>query len=159
MEMQLAPLCDYLIVNDDLEESIEDAAAIIRAERSRRLLENLRVDQQQPRYRLVQTAVALGVSEGRVLCRKNELPRERVHRSELPREAALRALTPYPVPPNPGQQPLGITTQQHTYYDEITFWYSFPVDDTTIPDMDGWQWQPLDQVDLPPSIQDRLPTP
>ena len=104
MEMQLAPLCDYLIINDDLDTSIQNATAIIRAERARRQLENLRVQQDQPRHRLVQTAVALGIADGQVLCHDDHLPRERVHRSELPQEAALRALEPY-IPSTPPPSP------------------------------------------------------
>ncbi len=159
MEMQLAPLCDYLIINDDLNTSIQDAASIIRAERARRKLENLRVEQDQPRHRLVQTAIALGIVDGQVLCHDNHLPRERVHRSELPHEAALRALEPYTPNGDTAQQPLAITVQHHAYYDEIAFWYSFKVEAVPPPDDAGWQWQPLNQLDLPPIVQEQLSTP
>lgn len=159
MEMELANRCDYLVINDFIEEATADVLAVIRAERSRRRLENLRVEQDQPRHALVQTAIALGIAGENALCRESTLPKSYIHRSELPQEAAVRALTPHALDNNAsGQSPLAVTVQKHDYYEEICFWYRFNLDPNIQLADESWEWKPLKQLDLPAVVQDSLNT-
>ncbi|HEX2908532.1 MAG TPA: guanylate kinase, partial [Phototrophicaceae bacterium] len=72
MEMQYAPLCDYLIINADLDEASEILYAIVLAERSRRALLNLRVERDLPRHKFTYMTTVIPVHNGEVLCRDGE---------------------------------------------------------------------------------------
>jgi guanylate kinase len=94
MEMQYAPLCDYLITNDDVTRASQQLCAIIIAERSRRALLNLRVARSLPRHRVVFSAAVLPVYAGEILMRRDppHFPTENLSHGEFPHDAALRAL-------------------------------------------------------------------
>ncbi|MEL6148432.1 MAG: guanylate kinase [Chloroflexota bacterium] len=157
MEMSHAPQCDYLIVNDDLDEAVHTLHSIIVAERSRRQLANLRVRQNTTRRRLVFTAVGLVIQGESILCYGNKLPSTHLLDGELPQEGAARAVrAAVPVSSGIGlNQPLGITHEAHHLYEDLVFWYTFTeAEPANLPD--GWSLVPIPDAPLPPEIRDAL---
>jgi guanylate kinase len=94
MEMAYAPLCDYLITNDDLDHAAEQLTGIIHAERSRRDLLNLRVNRGMSRSPYQQQVTLLLTDhDGKVVQNKDGmLPSAQVAAEESPADAARRAL-------------------------------------------------------------------
>jgi len=153
LEMSYAPLCDYLIIIDELNTAIESLYGIILAERSRRSLINLRARKSHPRHRLLQTSNIIVTHESNVLLHQNRLPGNQIAEGEYPIEAAERALKP-DVTVTFGPL-LGITMNSETRYDELAFWYhAIPVAPTDLPD--GWAWSSVSEADIPIEIRNQL---
>lgn len=156
MEMDYAPYCDYLVMNEEIEQSVHVMESIITAERSRRDLMNLRARSDHPRHRLSMTAVGLAVFNGKVLFQDGALPKERVCEGELPQEAAARSLVPvHQTTKGDFRLPLYITLQEHNYHEEMTYWYQFAATHAD-PLPDGWAWHPLAKADIPPGVLEQV---
>jgi guanylate kinase len=137
LEMSYAPLCDYMIINDNLADAIEMLHGIILAERSRRALLNLRARKDYPRHRIRQVSAALVSYSGKLLLHQGDIPMVTVAPGEYPNEAATRALPAGLAVSD--VQPLGITTEAKLYYDQLTFWYhTVQLQPLDLPD--GWAW-------------------
>jgi guanylate kinase len=156
MEMSYAPLCDYLIVNDDADTAAEMLRGIILAENSRRALLNLRAESNLPRHRLAFAASARPCYGNEVLFAAEEphFPATLLAHGELPHEAALRALsqslnisatleylsqvrtTKVTFVP-----PVAVSSQECEHYEQIMFMYHYYADDRFDPPS-GWAWVP-----------------
>ncbi len=163
MEMQFAPLCDYLIINDDeIEAAVETLHSIIRAERSRRNLVNLRTRFGLSRHRLVYRGVVLGICEAQVLCSEADftLPHTATAIGELPAEAARRAIVGV-VPTITATDDSFVGDPIHTQLvelerlDALEMWYVLPLANKLQP-TEGWAWKPLSAANLPQSVRKRL---
>jgi len=96
LEMQYAPLCDYLITNEkgNWAEASEILYAIILAERSRRALLNLRTERHLPRHKFTYVTSVVPICGEEVLYRSTapHFPTAQLTYGEFPHDAALRAL-------------------------------------------------------------------
>lgn len=160
MEMSYAPLCDYLIVNDDADTAAEMLRGTILAENSRRALLNLRVESNLPRHRLAFAASALPCYGNEVLYATEEphFPTSLLAHGELPHEAALRALSKSlnisaslehlsegHLTNGAFIPPVAVSSQECEHYQQITFMYYYYPEARFVPP-DGWAWLPRDQV-------------
>ena len=162
MEMSYAPLCDYLIVNDDAEAASQMLRGIVLAENSRRALLNLRVDSNLPRHRFAFGASAMPCFGGEVLSADKPplFPTTLLAHGELPHEAALRALAETlniasrlenfaeGVGKNAAfVPPLSVTSQEYDHYQQITFVYEYKLPER-VAAPEGWSWLPRAQVGI-----------
>jgi guanylate kinase len=156
MEMEYLPQCDYLILNEKLEDSAEILKAIILAERSRRALINERSQRQLPRHKFAFMTVVIPVCGEEVLHR-TEIPHFPVvplAQGEYPHEAALRALAQSLAihtevenlhePPSDDQWsdvilPVNLETKSQEHFQQFTFVYLYRMAER-IPAPAGWQW-------------------
>ncbi|NDJ63247.1 MAG: guanylate kinase [Chloroflexi bacterium] len=153
MEMDYAAECDYVIVNDDLEQAAETLCAIITAEHNRRAVPHGTFN-----YRYMARAVPICADA--VLCHDEppHFPIATLDPEELPHDGALRALSAalhLPVTPNnliAGGQADGRFTPPVIFdCDEISgcevikFLYLYRLE-THIPAPEGWSWLPLTQA-------------
>jgi guanylate kinase len=178
MEMQYAPLCDYLITNETgkIEQSSEMLYGIIVAERSHRALLNLRVDRQLPRHKFTYVATVVPVFEEYVLCKEQEphLPTLQLSHGEYPHEAALRSLAngfdmppeakhlyqvPHHVTASDEQfiAPVSVSSIEKEHHHEITFHYVYQLPARLNPPQ-GWNYTPLRSLQLPNAIQKVIET-
>jgi guanylate kinase len=156
MEMSFAPLCDYLIVNDNADSAAETLRGIILAENSRRDLLNLRADSALPRHRFAYAASVVPYFDHEVLFNSSEphFPTVLLAPGELPHEAALRALSQSLNIVGSEQglcddssiqaesafiPPLTISSQACEHYRRITFVYQHTMPQRITPP-DGWKW-------------------
>lgn len=161
LEMPYAPLCDYLIVNDDADASAHMLRGIILAENSRRALLNLRVESNLPRHRLAFAACAMPIfgDEGLYRSEPPHFPTALLAHGELPHETALRVLCQTfamvsSVENLSGSQfsgqgfipPLTVNSREHEHFRQITFVYQYTMPERIAPP-DGWTWVKLDQID------------
>lgn len=159
MEMSYAPYCDYLVVNEDMEQAVRTLNGIILAERSRRDLANLKVRQDFPRHPLVHKVTLVATYDDRALCIDGTLPADLIMDGELPQEAALRALETVEdrAPSVLGATPLHVDLQPNKYHEELIFWFQVPA--TYTDDLpEGWSWAPLDSLRIPEAVREALPT-
>ncbi|MBI5669451.1 MAG: guanylate kinase [Chloroflexi bacterium] len=165
MEMQYAPLCDYLITNAVLEDASEILYAIVLAERSRSALLNLRVERHLPRRKFTFATTVIPVHGGEVLCHDGDppFPTAPLTHGEFPHDAALRAI----------QQELGIAatedllafgkqqailpvaldTAEQSHFQQFIFVYLYLLPQRITPP-ERWQWIPGRQAKLPPAVLD-----
>jgi guanylate kinase len=153
LEMSYAPLCDYLIINEDLDEATETLCSIVIAERSRRALLNLRARKDHPRHRVHQMSAVLVTQNDKVLLRDGQIPMLATVPGEFPSDTAKRLLNGILQPTF--QQPLGITTAPTDHYDHLTIWYhADATPDITLPD--GWTWGEMNPDAVPMVIRNQL---
>jgi guanylate kinase len=153
LEMSYAPLCDYLIENDDIEHAADTLHAIIIAERSHRKLLNLRVRKGHPRHRIVNMSSALITNKNQVLVEKGSIPQIEIRPGEYPDESIFHHL------PNTltfqGEHLVDITTQTSDYFDQLTFWYQARLESITeLPE--GWSWENVNEVKIPPVVRNKI---
>jgi len=161
MEMPYAPLCDYLIVNDDANESAEILRGIILAENSRRALMNLRVESELPRQRMAFAGSVIPSYGSEVLYSPSypHFPTALLAHGEMPHDAALRSLSHILITVSPTLEhlcsykpgssviipPLAVNGQACDHFIEILFVYEYALPErVTAPD--GWEWIPRDQL-------------
>jgi guanylate kinase len=163
MEMAYAPVCDYEILNDDLERAAEKLRAIIHQERQR-------AAGQRNRFRFLHTVQVLAVHGGEILTRTTSphFPQGLIERGEIPHLAALRVLQQQiqldpaqislyadPETPHHGSftPPARLEVIPHADESrEIMFMY-IALLATRITPPDGWEWCRIEAVDLPVDIQ------
>lgn len=169
MEMQYAPLCDYLITNARLEEASEILYAIVLAERSRRDLLNLRVERHLPRHKFTYSAAVIPVCGQDVLCRDGNppVPTAQITHGEAPHDAALRALhqeldlLPKADLLAQGQLtqpfilPAALTSVEQAHYEQLIFVFLYRLPERIPPPAD-WRWMPYQQANLPPVVQEMI---
>jgi guanylate kinase len=160
MEMSYAPMCDYLIVNDDADTAAQMLRGTILAENSRRALLNLRVVSHLPRHPLALAASVLPCYGNEVLYATEEphFPITLLAHGELPHEAALRALS-QSLKITAGIErlsegianngafipPVTVSSQECEHYQRITFMYHYYPEVQFAPPI-GWAWFPRDHV-------------
>lgn len=155
MEMQYAPLCDYLITNDDLDHAGRQLTSIIEAERSHRDLLNLRVARGLPRRPVRQSATLLLLNEQQVAAHRQSgaLPTSDLVSAEAPGDAALRALRRTT---NSLQEAaltlVGCTVDDHHPIEHVTFYFIYPADDDVALQPD-WRWESVESISLPGTIR------
>jgi guanylate kinase len=160
MEMSYAPLCDYLIVNEDAAAAAQLLRGIILAESSRRSLLNLRVESNLPRHRLAFVALVMPRYGKEVLYAVDEphFPTALLSLGELPHEAALRALSQALNITASAERlsetqlgkgnfvpPIAVQSRQCEHYEQIVFVYQYRLP-YRVEAPDGWKWIPRDQA-------------
>ncbi|MEO0565505.1 MAG: hypothetical protein AAF125_25585, partial [Chloroflexota bacterium] len=155
LEMSYAALCDYLIINEDLDRATETLYGIILAERSRRHLLNLRARKSYPRHRVHQMSAVVVMRNNQVLTSTGEIPMMPIAPGEFPEESALRAI-PKSISVEIDSV-LGITTSTETHFDQLTFWYGgHAIDDESLPD--EWAWTDNVATQIPVEIRNTMHT-
>jgi guanylate kinase len=164
MEMEYLPECDYLIVNERLEESAETLKGIILAERSRRTLLNERSQRQLPRHKFAYMALVIPICGEEVLYQTEapHFPVVPLSQGEYPHEGALRALeqnfTIQPTAENlyeaePDEQwsnvilPVALETESQEHFQQFTFVYLYLMPER-IPAPAGWAWTGHQELEL-----------
>ena len=175
MEMQYAPLCDYLITNEkgNVEKASEILHGIILAERSHRALLNLRAGRDLPRRKFTYISAVVPLCGDEILYHSTlpHFPSAALTHGEFPHDAALRAF----------QQDLGITgtsqnlflsgdwsadnfivplsleNQVEEHHQQITFYYLYRLDTRIMPPQ-GWDWISYQQISLPDTIVSAIRT-
>jgi guanylate kinase len=163
MEMPYAPLCDYLIINDDAQESAEELRGIILAENSRRALANLRVESALPRQPMAFAGSVIPCYGDQVLYSSAypHFPVALLVYGELPHDAALRSLSQCFKSLSPSIErlsnyeplnsgfvaPVTVSGKRCEHFVEIIFVYEYMLQER-LDAPDGWSWIPRD--DLPP---------
>lgn len=165
MEMQYAPLCDYLITNDNLDEASAVLHAIILAERSRRALLNLRVEYHLPRHKFAYFTMVLPICGDAVLRRDESphFPMAQMTHGEFPHDSALRALR-QEFTFNPSSEylyhdtwtgalilPAALETERLDHFQQLTFIYLYLMPERIAPP-EGWCWTPYLQAGLSTSV-------
>lgn len=167
MEMQYAPLCDYLITNEVLEDASEILYAIILAERSRSALLNLRVERNLPRRQFTYVTTVIPVYGSDVLCHDGEphFPTTALTHGEFPHDAALRAIRQelglaasadsLSGDRNAGRfmLPVATETAEQEHFQQFVFVYLYLMPQRLMPP-DSWHWMPSEQAGLPQEVQD-----
>lgn len=167
MEMQYAPLCDYLITNTKLREASKILYGIVLAERSRRALLNLRVERDLPRHKFTYSATVIPVHGQEVLGRDGSppFPTIQLTHGEAPHDAALRAIRQtLDIIPSPdllaqGQLsqpfilPLALTSTEQAHHEQFIFVYLYYLPERIEPP-EGWRWLPYQQAELSPAVRD-----
>lgn len=164
MEMSYAPLCDYLIVNDDLDHAVDLLRSIIMSERSRRDVLNLRAEQELPRHRVYYRATIVVIHDDQILLFENALPTMRLERGELPHHTALRTVEEVPLTnltPLSGSAgrgtsfvpPLAMQGEDDEHFYAVNFWYAYHAScETDLPE--GWSWSSTETLKVPSTIRD-----
>lgn len=141
-EMKHAAMCDYLIVNDDLDQATAEFLSIVFSERSRR---NIRRTQAVAIFRNGERVLASAASRAYPITTIGEDERAE---DAVARLAASVGVTEYVIPPNPQAPKDGIAPSQidiinapHQVVVRMTF--DCLVEQRTEPPT-GWVWQPSD---------------
>lgn len=169
MEMQYAPLCDYLITNEkgNIEKASEILHGIILAERSHRALLNLRADRDLPRRKFTYISAVVPLCGDEILYHSTlpHFPSSALTHGEFPHDAAMRAFQQnlgitgaaqnlYPSgdwSANDFIVPLSLENQIEEHHQQITFYYLYRLDTRIMPPQ-GWDWISYDRVSLPDTI-------
>lgn len=170
-EMAAASQCDYLIVNDELEQAAEMLHSIIVAQRSRRDADALRENFAQMADPYICAAAAVIASEAAVLTRVDsmELHTVPVQSGEQPYETVLRVLreeTGLPLsidqlPTIDGKDgkklipPAAFDIKQQNGSQQVTMIYVFRLPER-LPAPEGWTWTRHEEAALPQPILDVL---
>jgi hypothetical protein len=172
MEMQYAPLCDYLITNENgnIEKARDSLYGIILAERSHRALLNLRAEQDLPRHKVTYVTSVIGFCGDEVLYRADapHFSTVQITYGEFPHDAALRALAQdfglnpslshfYPdayqesTSENTLIMPISLETQLEEHHQQIAFFYLYRLPNRLNPPQ-GWTWIPYQNAPLPENV-------
>lgn len=176
MEMQYAPLCDYLITNENgnIERARESLYGIILAERSHRALINLRAEQQLPRHKVTYVTSVIAFCGDEVLYHADapHFSTVQITYGEFPHDAALRALSqdfglnlsPTLFYPNPYQDdrsedtlimPVSLENHLEEHHQQIAFFYMYRLPNRLNPPQ-GWTWIPYQKASLPENVSAAL---
>jgi guanylate kinase len=158
MEMTYAQLCDYQIVNDDLQRAANELNEMIRTERQRK-------NRSQNR-RYIHVATAISVYNGEAL-RSHQAPHFLegiIPQGELPHQAALHLLEEhlhitalpthlFKASTHQGSfiPPAAISTIRRDEVCQINFMYLYLMQERIEPPQ-GWEWVGYQEADLPPSV-------
>ncbi len=171
MEMSYAPLCDYLIINDDdIDRASEILHSIVIAERSHRALLNLRAAHNLPRHRFTYVTTVVPIFDGEVLVRDESphFPYAQHTHGEFPQDAALRALrqdlqlnaAPEGLnqadnTPDAFSFPIALETTQQENYQQLGFYYLYTLHERIQPPA-GWTWIPYTEAGLPGAVHEAV---
>jgi guanylate kinase len=160
MELMFAPECDYLIINDELSQAAEMLVSVIRAERARRALANLRAQYHLPRQPISYTVLVTPVYQDEALLPDHgQKPLHgRLFQGELPHQGAARLLkTQLQIEIDSVQfralsqngdgyvAPLGVGYQHTAHADEVVFEYVYTLPERITPPQ-GWMWGAREQM-------------
>lgn len=171
-EMDFAAKCDYLIINEDIDEASETLYGVVMAARSHREVLRLRAQVEQKPYPYEIASAAVVVSDEHVAWRDESphLPYVPLGTDELPHLAALRAVREnlgitlgpdeliHLTPPKPELVPPAsvdlMTSDNHPlvvmlYICRAPSRFAVPA---------GWSWRPQDDAPLPQMVRDLLTT-
>lgn len=175
MEMQYAPLCDYLITNEkgNIEKASEILHGIILAERSHRALLNLRTEHDLPRRKFTYISAVVPLCGDEILYHATlpHFPSAALTHGEFPHDAALRALQQALGTTTASQNlfqtqdwsedsfiiPLSLENQVEEHHQQITFYYLYRLDTRMSPPQ-GWDWITYDRVSLPDTMVNAIRT-
>lgn len=164
MEMAYAPVADYVVVNDDFEQTVARFRSIITTESACR-----RAGEPTNRHYSHQV-VTLPVYRDSVLYTANRphFPTCTLTKGEVPHQAALHSLAQtfglsasadhlLRLNPNKGSfiSPVQVEAQADNHTKHITFTYVYWLSERLQPGP-GWLWRPLAEVDLPDRIRQLL---
>lgn len=163
MEMTYAPLCDHIIINDDLGRAAAELNAIIAAERQRR------IDGKPAARRYEHIATLIPVYGSEVLRpRESDRAQRPVAHGELPHLVALRlAQELFGVSASPAAllksaphegsfvPPAALTVTPRNHVCSIDFAYLYLMSER-IPALDGWAWESYDLAGLPVTMVEIL---
>lgn len=148
MEMSYAPMCDYLVINEDLARATDTLRSIIYAEESRRQLETLRRRQNVPHHPIAYTTAVIITSDDTGLLLRGDIPRTHLLQGELPHEAISRATEGLITRPTQFMTPVKITLESQPYTEAFTFWYHVALE--SLPTLtDAWSKQDITQMAIP----------
>lgn len=165
-ELSAAASCDYLILNDDLDEAADVLYAIVTAERSRRDVLKLRLEQQEPSW----TAAMYITQNGTILIRNGEpfIPSARIQPGEAPHQAALRALSEQlsistsveqfvfdELMPDGSIPPVSASYQRQGNREQVTLYYLYQLE-AMMKLSAEWAWMPPNELTLPQPILEAL---
>lgn len=163
-EMAFARLCDYLVINDNLEKATETLYGIILAERSRRALLALRAEQGLLPHRFAYAASVVPVYQDEVLYHRTgkHFPTDKVLLGELPHEAALRMINhTFGIQANGGKllrsndndmsnnfvPPLLLQYEENLYEELVVFNFIYLLNERI--HVKGWDWVSVSEVNSP----------
>ncbi len=166
MEMTYAPLCDYVIVNDELEAAAADLKHIIQMERVQRSAG------QPPAVVFRHRVEVIAVCGGDVLYHggKDHFPQDNLNPGEIPHKAAQRILQQqFNIEPDIMQRyvnaenphhgsfipPVRLDVQGNETIRDIIFTYIVLLAEPFSPPL-GWGWQPQAALSLSPDIHELL---
>jgi guanylate kinase len=169
-ELAFAAECDYLIVNEDIEEASETLYGVVIAARSHREIMRLRGLGDQPNQSYATLSAAVVVYEDQVAWGEQTpyLPLTPVSKHETPSEAALRTVKEtlgielgadnlvHLRPPKPDLvPPASVDFLDSTYGQQVVLLYICRVPaQVDLPS--GWAWRPQTEARLPQMIHDVL---
>lgn len=172
MEMQYAPLCDYLITNENgnIEKARESLYGIILAERSHRALINLRAERELPRHKITYVTSVVAFCGDEVLHHSDppHFSTAQITYGEFPHDAALRALSQdFGITPSPTNffhqgfqnswlenaliMPVSLETHTEEHHQQIAFYYLYRLTTRLNPPQD-WEWVSYQKAHLPGGI-------
>jgi guanylate kinase len=172
MEMNYAPLCDYLITNENgnIEKARESLYGIILAERSHRALINLRAEQQLPRHKVTYVTSVIAFCGNEVLYHTGSphFSTAQITYGEFPHDAALRALAQdFGITPSSANlhhngyqdsgsedtliMPVSLENHIEEHHQQIAFFYIYRLANRLNPPQD-WAWIPYQNAALPENV-------
>lgn len=169
-EMAFATRCDYLIINEDIDEASETLYSVVNAARSHREVRRLRAQSASGHHAFVTYSAAVIVHEDFVAWREAgfHLPLTAVNGGEAPHVAALRAaheavnaeLTPddmiHLTPPKPDLvPPVSVDFMDSDDGQQVVLLYICRAASRfALPS--GWSWKSQSDVTLPPMVLELL---
>ena len=169
LEMQYAPLCDYLITNDDINQAADQLHAIILSAYSRRDLERLRLQRHLPRHRQTAVVTVIPVYNDEVLQFQGDahFPTGSVTDGQLVVDAARSALVfnlgievdranlRYASwSTSPATLPETMDSLPPEFFQHTTLYYFYPLSHRITPP--GWEWLSVTQATLPEGFRETL---
>lgn len=160
MEMTYAQLCDYVIVNDDLQNAADKLHQTIQTERQRHILNN------PPNCKYIHVATAIPICNGAALRSQHEpyFLEGLIAQGEIPHTVALHLLATtlhlapqsdhlFKSSPHKGSfiPPAAINTIRHDEVCQINFIYLYVMPERIAP-LPGWSWVSYQEAGLPPAI-------
>ncbi|MCB9453577.1 MAG: guanylate kinase [Anaerolineaceae bacterium] len=169
LEMPYAPLCDYLITNDDINQAADQLYSIILSVYSRRELKKLRLDMGLPRHRQMTYVTVIPFYNDEVLQRQDTggFPTAITSDTQLIADTASESLATalrIEVEPDdlcygiwvtqPVRQPDALGGLPPEYFQQTTLYYFYMMPRrVTLPD---WEWLPLEQAALSAGCRESL---
>jgi guanylate kinase len=165
MEMTYEPVCDHVIVNDDLQHAAEQLDHIILTERQRQTDNQSAGLSRRLTYRV--TAIALYQDEVLRHDKAPHYPEDQPHQDELPHQTTLRLMhevfgVENPLPdhlfeasPHEGSFIPPVMIEGDAEAREIHFTYLYLLNQR-IAQPDGWRWTRVADADLPQAIVEVL---
>lgn len=170
-EMPYAPLCDYVIINDDINQAADRLYAIVMAAYSQRDLHSLRMRNQLPRYKQTHSLTIIPLYNDEILQHEREpyFPTILLTDGKLPADAANDIVS----------HELGLTVDASNlhyagwstssvelpavlqnrkfppeYFQRTALYYLYTLPQRV--NVPGWEWLPLEQAALPPDCRNAL---
>jgi hypothetical protein len=158
-EIAFAPLCDYTIINDDVDSAAARLLEIVQNERARYV-------RGEPAPRIASAAAVIPVYNGEALLPDGAAARLPLASGDIPHQAALRYLgdqlglsaTP-DLLARPGDSPFegsflppsAVHVEAHNSAKAVTFTYLYLLPQRIAPPP-GWSWMPYDAAGFTPDV-------